>query len=75
MNQNDFICVYSTSREDEIAFIKSLLDAEKVLYYIRNESISSRVKNALDREMHVMVSDECREQAKEILKEFLEKKN
>ncbi|MCX5705400.1 MAG: hypothetical protein NTZ92_05035 [Candidatus Omnitrophica bacterium] len=66
--KNDFISIYTTGQEDKIAIIKSLLDSKKILYYIANENIASRVHNALDREMHLMVLKDSVNSVKEILR-------
>lgn len=61
--------IYETAREDEIALIKSLLDAEEIHYFVENDHFFYR-SDALP--MVVKVEQDQVEQAKEILKDFLE---
>lgn len=62
--------IYETAREDEIALIKSLLDAEKINYFVENDHVFYR-SEALP--MVVKVEQGQIEKAKEVLQHFLEK--
>lgn len=73
-NQSDykFIKIYSTPNQGEIAIIKSILDSQEISYYIKGENFSALygAANGLS-SMDVMVRDDCSEDAKELLKEFI----
>jgi len=65
-----FVLVYSTFKQDEVALIKSLLDAAKIQYYITNESpyLSAADFQLID---IMVILDKVRE-AKKLLKDFIE---
>jgi hypothetical protein len=69
MAKLNFTAVYSTLKQDEMAIIKSLLDAAKIQYYIRNET---PYRSAADASlMDIMVVSDKVEEVKGLLKEFI----
>jgi hypothetical protein len=74
MERENLICIYATLQQDEISFIKSLLDSANIAYYIVQENPSVQFANALDRQMRVMISSNDAKDAKELLKDFLKEK-
>jgi len=69
MQKSNFVLVYSTLKQDELALIKSLLDEAKIQYYIRNETPHSSAADALF--IDIMIVQDRVEEAKELLKEFI----
>jgi hypothetical protein len=71
-----FIKVYSTPNSGQIVVIKSLLEAEKISYYIKGEHFA-RLYGAADglTTMDVMVREDDFADAKELLKDFIEPQN
>ena len=67
-----FVKIYSTPNQGEIAVIKSILDAQGITYYIKGENfgVLYGAANGLS-SMDVMVADDRRDEAKELLKEFI----
>ena len=67
-----FIKVYSTPKQGEIAIIKSILDSQNISYYIKGENfgILYGAANGLS-SMDVMIRENCSEDARELLKEFI----
>lgn len=65
-----FQSIYETAREDEIALIKSLLDAEKINYFVENDHFLYRGECL---PMIVKVEEGQLEKAEEVLKDFLGK--
>lgn len=57
--------IYETHREDELALIKSLLDAEKINYFVENDHSFSRSEGL---PMIVKVEARHAERAREVLK-------
>jgi len=62
--------VYKTYNHSDIAFIKSLLEANDVLYYVNNENINMVGGLTFAEPMRVMVEEEQFELVKELLAEF-----
>ncbi len=69
--KNDFtkyVLALETHNAGDIAFIKSLLDAEGIIYFIQGENVSPYLFNALS--MRVMVDKDQAEEVKIILKDI-----
>ncbi len=64
----NFVSVYITASQSELAFIKSLLDANKIIYYIDNENAAT-IGDSVPY-VDIMVSKEGVILAKELLKNF-----
>ena len=68
----DFVRIHSVSRSDELAFIKSILESHGITYFIKGENFGSLYGPAYGFAlMDVMVSEDCCEEAKEVLKDFI----
>ena len=67
-----FIKVYSTPNSGQIPIIKSLLDAEGIIYYVKGEHFSG-LYGAADglTSMDVMVREDHLEAARGLLKDFI----
>ena len=75
MNKNSnykFIRAYSTPNSGEMPIIKSLLDAQKISYYIKGEHFAG-LYGAADglTSMDIMIRQDQLEDAKELLKDFI----
>ena len=69
----DWVKVHATPRQDEIAFIKSLLDAEGIPYFIKGEHFGTLYGPVhFLSSMEVMVTQDRLEDARELLKDFIE---
>ena len=68
-----FLKVYSTSNQGEIVFIKSILDSQKIPYYIQGEHFGTLYGPLLGKfsMMDVMVREDYTQEAKELLKDFI----
>ena len=67
--------LYSPNNEVELAMLKSILDAEGINYFVRNEKFGSLEigpKIELFNKKMIMVQDDQYEKAKEILRDYLE---
>jgi len=69
---DEFVEVFSTYRQDDIAFIKSILDGEGIQYFFEGESSIMLIASGAYARLLVKVEDV--ERAKEILRDlkFLE---
>lgn len=72
-----FLKLYSTSEQGELAFIKSILDGQKIPYYIKGENFGSLYGPLLGKfsTTDVMVREDYVQEAKELLKDFIPPKN
>ena len=68
--QTDFIEVLRTYNHADIAFVRSLLDDNEVVYYINNENANFVGSLTFAEPMRVMVEREQREFVAEMLKAF-----
>lgn len=67
-----FVKVYSSPKQGEIMLIKSLLECEKIPYYVKGENFSALYGPADGLStMDIMVQEEYFEDAKELLKGFI----
>jgi hypothetical protein len=64
----DFVPILETHNAGDRVFIKSILDAEGITYFIQGETVAPYVFNALP--MTLMVKKEQADQAREILKDI-----
>ncbi len=67
--------LYSPNNEVELAMLKSVLDAEGINYFVRNEKFGSLEigpKIELLNKKMIMVQDDQYEKAKELLRDYLE---
>ena len=64
----DFVPIMETHNAGDRVFIKSLLDAEGIVYYIQNETVAPYLFNALP--MRIMVRSDQAAQAWELLKDI-----
>src|SRR3989304_4440236 len=67
--------LYSPNNEVELALLKSILDAEGINYFVRNDKFGSLEigpKIELLNKKMIMVQDDQYEKAKELLKDYLE---
>ena len=68
----NFIEVYSTPKQGEIALIKSILNSSKIPYYIKGENFGTLYGPADGLStMDIMVSEDYSEDTKELLKDFI----
>jgi len=67
-----FIKVYSTNNQGELALIKSILDGQKIKYFVKGENFSSiyGAANGLT-SMDIMVREDIFTEANELLKGFI----
>jgi len=65
-----FQSIYETVREDEIALIKSLLEAEKINYLVENDHVFCRAEAI---PMVVKIDPRHLQRAREVLKDFIER--
>ena len=74
-SENDFVCIYRTSSHDQLAIIKSLLDAGGIHYIIENEHFASLI-GAADGAVNfgIMIKRSHLEDAKELLGEIIQPK-
>ena len=71
----NFIRVYSTPKQGEIALIKSLLDSNKIPYYIKGENFGTLYGPADGLStMDIMIREDYSEDVKELLKDFIKPK-
>jgi hypothetical protein len=71
MMVNDFIeyvPIMETHNAGDRVFIKSMLDAESIIYYIQNEFVAPYLFNALP--MRLMVKRDQADKAREILQDI-----
>ena len=76
MNKNqseyEFVKVYSTPKQGEIAIIKSILDGQNIPYYIKGENFGTLYGPADGlSSMDIMIRGDYYEDAKELLKDFI----
>ena len=64
----EFVPVMETHNAGDRVFIKSMLDAEEIVYFIQGEHVAPYLFNALP--MRVMVMKDQAGRAKEILKDI-----
>jgi len=64
----EYVPVIETHNAGDRVFIKSLLDAEGIVYFIQGEYVAPYLFNALP--MRVMVKKDQADQAREILKDI-----
>lgn len=69
-NELQFKEVFKTYNHADIAFIKSLLEANDILYYVNNENVNLVGSLTFAEPMRVMVEEEKFESAKELLASF-----
>lgn len=73
---HNMVNLYSPSNEMELAIIKSILDAEEVNYFVKNENFGSMEVGPqielFNRKM-IMVRDDQHERASELIKDYLNK--
>ena len=65
----DFVRIYSTSKSDQVALIKSLLDGNGIEYYITNENTRA-LYGPFDL-MDVMVKKDQTQETEELLKDLI----
>jgi hypothetical protein len=65
-HDTEFIPILETHNAGDRVFIKSILDAEGIVYFIQGEHVAPYLFNALP--MRVMVREDQAGQAREILK-------
>jgi hypothetical protein len=73
-NQSEykFVKVYSSPKQGEIALIKSLLDGNKIPYYIKGENFGTLCGPADGLStMDIMIKEDYSEDAKKLLKDFI----
>jgi hypothetical protein len=71
--QNDFISIYASNDQGEIAFVKSILDEAGIQYYVTNENLRTLIGAVgAFSTSELKVEKERFEEAKELLKDFLE---
>ena len=66
----DFVLIYETAREDEVAFIKSILEANQINYFVENDHSFYRSGGL---PMTVKVEAGQADKTREVLKDFFEK--
>jgi hypothetical protein len=66
--ETNFVPVLETHNAGDRVFIKSILDAEGIVYFIQGEHVAPYLFNALP--MRVMVRDDQAARAREILNDF-----
>ena len=64
----NYVPVVETHNAGDRVFIKSMLDAEGIVYYIQNEHVAPYLFNALP--MRIMVRSDQADQARELLKDI-----
>jgi hypothetical protein len=64
----DFVPVIETHNAGDRVFIKSILDAEGIIYYIQNEFVAPYLFNALP--MRIMVRCDQADQARDLLRDI-----
>ena len=64
----EYVLVLETHNAGDRVFIKSIFDAEGIVYYIQGENVAPYLFNALP--MRVMVRKDQEEEAKNILKDI-----
>ena len=64
----EYVLVIETHNAGDRVFIKSIFDAEGIVYYIQGENVAPYLFNALP--MRVMVRKDQEEEAKNILKDI-----
>jgi len=71
-SQHKFVRVYSTPKLAEVAIIKSILESQKISYYIKGENFGTLYgpANGLS-SMDIMVREDFCADAKELLKDFI----
>lgn len=71
-SDGEFICIYRTPSHDQLAIIKSLLDANKIPYTIENENFAS-LTGVSDGAVNfgIMVKATHSEDAKELLSKII----
>ncbi len=62
--------VYKTYNHTDIAFIKSLLENEEIIYYVNNENVNMVGGLTFAEPMRVMVEEAKAESVLELLREF-----
>jgi len=69
----EFLEVYRTSSQQEVAFVRSLLDPEGFAYYIENETVNriAPFGHLGFSEMRVMVEEKRAGEARSLLQECL----
>ena len=65
---NEYVPILETHNAGDRVFIKSILDAEGIVYFIQGEHIAHYLYNALP--MRVMVRKDQEDKAREILKDI-----
>ena len=69
-NSQEFKEIYKTFNPADIAFIRSLLESNDVVYYVNNENSSMVGGITFAEPMRIMVESEQFESAQELLKDF-----
>jgi len=64
----EYVVVMNTHNAGDRVLIKSMLDAENIVYYIQNEFVAPYLFNALP--MRLMVKSDQADRAREILKDI-----
>lgn len=64
----EYVPILETHNAGDRAFLKSILDAESIVYFIQGEHVAPYVFNALP--MRLMVKADQADSAREILKTF-----
>lgn len=64
----EYVAILETHNEGDRVFLKSILDAEGITYFIQGEHVAHYLFNALP--MRVMVKKEQADRVREILKEI-----
>jgi hypothetical protein len=70
-----FIKIFSTPKPGEIALIKSVLDSQKIPYYIKGENFGT-IYGAADglSSMDIMIREDYSQDARELLNNFINPK-
>jgi hypothetical protein len=71
-SDGEFVCIYRTSSHDQLAIIKSLLDANNIPYTVENENFAS-LTGVSDGTVNfgIMVKTSHSEDAKELLSKII----
>jgi len=74
-SEYNFIKVYATPKQGEIALIKSILNSSKIPYYIKGENFGTLCGSANGLSMmDIMIREDYFEDVKELLKDFIKPK-
>jgi hypothetical protein len=74
-SKDEFVKIYSTQKQEEIAFIKSILETNKIPYYIKGENFGTLYSPLPFSMMDLMVGKDFCKEAKELLEDFINPSN